>query len=79
VLAVHAWKSEWGSSPGHVDRGHLWEAEVPQQTWVDKRRDKAARRGIHVDVDFDVALDEEVVDTFDVLVLAGECGTENSA
>jgi hypothetical protein len=32
-----------------------------------------------VDVDFDVALDEEVVDTFDVLVLAGECGTENSA
>jgi hypothetical protein len=69
----------WGSSPGHVDRSHLWEAEVPQQTWVDERRDKAARRGVYVDVDLDVALDEEVVDTFDVLVLAGECGAENGA
>jgi hypothetical protein len=73
------WKRIWGGLPGHVDRSDLWEAEVPQQTRVDERRDEAARRSVDVDVDIDVALNKEVVDTFDVLVLAGERGAKNGA
>jgi len=64
---------------GDVDGGDLWQAEVPEQAGVDKGGDEAARCGIDVDVYIDVALNQEVVNGFDVFVLAGVRGAENGA
>lgn len=64
---------------GNVDGRDLGEPKVPQQTGVDERRYEAAGCGIDVNVDVDVALDEEVVDSFDVFVFAGVGASENGA
>lgn len=52
--------------------------QVPQEAGVDERSDKTARCSVYVNVDIDVALDEEVVNGLDVFVLAGICGSKNS-
>jgi hypothetical protein len=59
----------------HVDRCDLLETEVPQQTRVDEGSDKPTRSSINVDVAVDVPLNEQVVDSLSVFVLAGVGGT----
>jgi hypothetical protein len=58
----------------HVDRCDLLETEVPQQTRVDEGSDKPTS-SINVDVAVDVPLNEQVVDSLSVFVLAGVGGT----
>jgi hypothetical protein len=48
-------------------------------TYIHEGRDESAGCGVYMDVDVDVALDEEVVHGFDVFVFAGVGGAEDGA
>ena len=58
---------------GDVDTDDLFELEVPFQVGVDKRSDEATRGSINVDGAVNVLLNQQVVETFNVLVLSGIC------
>jgi hypothetical protein len=56
--------------PRHVDGSDFGQTEIPQQSGIDKRRYKATRCSVNMDVDVDVALNKQVVYALDILVLA---------
>lgn len=62
---------------GYVDRCDFGQAEVPEQARVDEGRNKTAGCGVDVDVDINVAFNEEVVDSLDVFVFTSVCCAED--
>lgn len=62
-----------------VDGCDLLKTEIPEQVRVDERSNEATGSGIDVDVDINITLNQEIVDSLCVLVLAGVCGTQNGA
>ena len=62
--------------PGHVDRSHLLEPEVPLRVRVEERPDEAATRPVDVQRHVEAALvldpDQQVVDPDDVVLVTGE-------
>lgn len=63
----------------HVDRDDLLQSEIPNEIWIDEWRYKSSRSSINVDRAVNVALNKQVVDGFGILVLAGECSSQNGA
>jgi hypothetical protein len=64
---------------GNIDGDDLWQAEIPEEIWVDKGSDETAGCGVDVDWSLQTLGYEEVVDCLDVFILAVEGGAENEA
>ena len=65
--------------PGDVDGDDFLETEVPLEVGYNERSYEASAGSIHMDRAVDFLLDQEVVDGFDVLVLAGVGGADDGA
>lgn len=63
----------------NIDRHDFLASEVPLQIRDDERSDETTTGGINVDGSINVSLNEEIVDSLDVLVLTSVGGTQNDA
>lgn len=64
---------------GDIDRDDILEAEIPLKIRNDKGGDETSAGGINVDRHIEVLLNQQVIDSLDVLVLARVRGTQDGA
>lgn len=56
---------------GNVDRHNLFKSEIPFQLRADKRSHKSTTSSIDMNDGINVLLDQEIIDSLSIFVLAG--------